>query len=397
MMQYVHLLPRSEANKLKRLRMSHNEYVARLIANNGNVIPCEVYKGIEMKIIHVCLACGHEWEASPNNILRGRGCPECMKRKLSAQYTHSENQYIAKLSALDVPYVLTGAYINAKTKTMHKCLICSNEWEATPSNILSHASGCPYCKVQKQILRNSFTDNQFKELLKGKKHPHIKVIGRYINMKTQIEVLCTQCGRISKMYPEPLLRGSDCRQCSYEAISQKERKSEDEFLNDMSILHPEIRILSHYKNMRTNVLFEIIATGERRMVSPMALYNSGNYLFNEYKGEKAIGDILKKYNIPYIHSKRFSDLRGVLHPLEYDFYIPSRQILIEYQGMQHERPVKHFGGEKQFEKQQKHDMLKREYAKEHGIKLIEIWYYDYDHIEEILIKELKLDTAETAG
>ena len=35
---------------------------------------------------------------------------------------------------------------------------------------------------------------------------------------------------------------------------------------------------------------------------------------------------------------------------------------------------------------------KREYAKEHNIELLEIWYYDYDNIENILenkIKELK--------
>ena len=33
---------------------------------------------------------------------------------------------------------------------------------------------------------------------------------------------------------------------------------------------------------------------------------------------------------------------------------------------------------------------KREYAKNHNIKLLEIWYWDYDNIEEILNKELDL-------
>ena len=37
-----------------------------------------------------------------------------------------------------------------------------------------------------------------------------------------------------------------------------------------------------------------------------------------------------------------------------------------------------------FKKQQEHDKRKREYAKNHEIKLLEIWYYDFDNIKEIL-------------
>lgn len=40
--------------------------------------------------------------------------------------------------------------------------------------------------------------------------------------------------------------------------------------------------------------------------------------------------------------------------------------------------------------QDEHDKRKRNYAKEHNINLLEIWYYDMDNIEEILIKELNL-------
>lgn len=37
-----------------------------------------------------------------------------------------------------------------------------------------------------------------------------------------------------------------------------------------------------------------------------------------------------------------------------------------------------------------HDKRKREYAKSHGYKLLEIWYYDYNNIEEILNRELEV-------
>lgn len=43
-----------------------------------------------------------------------------------------------------------------------------------------------------------------------------------------------------------------------------------------------------------------------------------------------------------------------------------------------------------FISQIEHDKRKREYVKSHGYKFIEIWYYDFDNIEEILNKELEV-------
>ena len=60
------------------------------------------------------------------------------------------------------------------------------------------------------------------------------------------------------------------------------------------------------------------------------------------------------------------------------------------EGGQHEKPIDLFGGEEQFKIQQEHDKRKKEYAKLHNIKLLEIWYYDFDNITEILNKELGL-------
>ena len=40
--------------------------------------------------------------------------------------------------------------------------------------------------------------------------------------------------------------------------------------------------------------------------------------------------------------------------------------------------------------QKEHDKRKRNYAKDNNIKLLEIWYWDFNNIENILIKELNL-------
>ena len=103
-------------------------------------------------------------------------------------------------------------------------------------------------------------------------------------------------------------------------------------------------------------------------------------------------NILEKYNIDYKTQIKYEGLLGLGNGnLSYDFYLPNYNTLIECQCIQHERFIKGFyKTKKDFEKQLEHDKRKKQYAKEHNIDLLEIWYYDIDNIENILINELNL-------
>lgn len=91
-------------------------------------------------------------------------------------------------------------------------------------------------------------------------------------------------------------------------------------------------------------------------------------------------DILNKYNVKYRVEVSFEDLYGIgnKNHLRYDFAIfdddNNIKYLIECQGEQHYKPVAEFGGTKQYEKQRENDELKREYANENNIFLLEIPY-----------------------
>ena len=58
-------------------------------------------------------------------------------------------------------------------------------------------------------------------------------------------------------------------------------------------------------------------------------------------------------------------------------------MLIEYQGEYHDGTAK-MQTEIEFFKQKEHDKRKRQYADKHNIQLLEIWYYEYDNVENIL-------------
>ena len=102
-------------------------------------------------------------------------------------------------------------------------------------------------------------------------------------------------------------------------------------------------------------------------------------------GEEKIERWLVHNKISNVRQKTFKNLLGTGNGnLSYDFYLPNYNLLIEFQGIQHSQPVEYFGGNLQFKKQQIHDERKRNYAKENNYRLLEIWHYDFDKIEEIL-------------
>lgn len=107
------------------------------------------------------------------------------------------------------------------------------------------------------------------------------------------------------------------------------------------------------------------------------------------KGELIIMEWLREHNIEYIYEKTFDDLLGVGgRNLSYDFYLPKYNLLIEYQGNYHDGTVSNQTKER-LEVQQEHDRRKRLYAIKNNIQLLEIWYWDYDRIEEILKEVLR--------
>lgn len=105
-----------------------------------------------------------------------------------------------------------------------------------------------------------------------------------------------------------------------------------------------------------------------------------------------VNKLLTENNVSYRVEKSFDNLYGTNNKvlLRYDFAVLDEKenvtCLIECQGEQHYKPVDEFGGNYQYENQQKNDELKRNYAKEQGIPLYEISHKDkkYEKVEKFL-------------
>ena len=104
---------------------------------------------------------------------------------------------------------------------------------------------------------------------------------------------------------------------------------------------------------------------------------------NESSGEIRIETYLKDNNINYEKQKSLPGCKWK-YPLKFDFYLPDSNICIEYDGIQHYRPISKFGGIESFEDSKIRDFIKDNYCRSNDIKLIRIKYNQNIGIDSIL-------------
>jgi len=100
-------------------------------------------------------------------------------------------------------------------------------------------------------------------------------------------------------------------------------------------------------------------------------------------GHKQVGEAWTSETILYflvkqlygenvIHHYRADFLQG----LEIDIYVPHKKIAIEYQGIQHYKPIKYWGGESALKRCKERDAKKKRICKANDIKLVYFTYRD---------------------
>ena len=94
-------------------------------------------------------------------------------------------------------------------------------------------------------------------------------------------------------------------------------------------------------------------------------------------GEFKIYNLLKEHNIDFIQEYH-PDADDIFNGARYDFYIPLKKLLIEYDGRQHVES--NAGWDESLENIQRRDNLKNQWAIKHNYTLIRIPYTHYDDL-----------------
>lgn len=273
-------------------------------------------------------------------------------------------------------------YVNNYTKVCIICPIHGEFWQIPAEHL--RGKGCPKCgqttcgEKQRKQAKDTFVERCKK--IHGDKYTYEKVV--YVDSHTKITVTCKKHGDFETT-PNRILNGSGCPKCKSENAHKLLSKSTAKFIEDARRIHGDLYdySLCQYYNTHTKVTIICKEHGAVEVGAGEHLHGCGCPLCSEPLGEKRIRHYLEKLGILFI---RQYVIRYKENNYRVDFFIPSKNLIIEYNGAQHYMPVKLFGGAKKFHKQQRRDRNVRQYCKNNNIRLLEIPYLQYQIIEQIL-------------
>ena len=282
--------------------------------------------------------------------------------------------------------IMLTPYNGANEKATFRCLVDGYEWVTTPHSLLRHNGlGCPRCSKKER-----YTHEQISEKIHDVQ-PNIRMLEKYHGINTSVLMECVKCGYQWKTAPSSIIHSkSGCPKCVGVA-----RKTNEKFVEELYEKDPTIIPLTKYKQNKEKIECKCSVCGIIWEASPNALLRknaTGCPRCRSSKGERKIANHLDVLGIDFIQQKSFPDLKAT-HSLLFDFYLPTQNMCIEYDGQQHFYPVKFAGlkdkkAEERFAVTQKRDAIKTQYCKDKGIELIRIPYTDFDNVENILDKHL---------
>lgn len=345
--------------------------IDRFVKNNQTYLRCVCFKHCKP----------YEFEVAYNDLrVSKHSCRKCAGKDM----TTDDIKYRVE-TVLKSPVKIIGEYVNMKTPITTLCLKCNTPWEA---NVVSLCQGscCPKCKNSKPKKSHS----QFVLDLE-KVQPNLIVTSEYCGDSQEITYKCKIDGYEGKTVAGRLLtKNTQCTCCSKRKMHNAQCLTQEEFESRLNVINPNIKVLSQYTGWNEMVTLQCT------LHNTIYLQRGGGALDGKCgcskcvssKGEKRIADILKSLGVSYKTQFKFEGCRDK-NLLPFDFYIPSLNMCIEYQGEQHYHPVQ-FGNcsmasaISSMNMVQKHDRIKADYCQSKGIKLLAIPYKEFDNLEKII-------------
>lgn len=218
----------------------------------------------------------------------------------------------------------------------------------------------------------------------------------FVSWRQKISVTCNECGQESTPRVDTLIKGRSCTHCNKKKYSKQFTKTTEQYAKEVSDKsNGKYKLDSSYSGVKNKVWITHLECGNTYQVFPY-LFNKGRRcpVCKNSVGEIAVRDALDILGVPYIREVTNKTLKGLKHRYSFDFFLPNHGVLIEYQGVQHYKPVDAFGGNKNYQKQIKNDEYKRGYCKSSGYKLLEIPYTitEVNEITEIIKEFLSSDS-----
>lgn len=328
---------------------------------------------------------------TPNNFLKGIGCPKCSKK-----YIPSTEEFIEKIKLISPQYDYNQViYKNIKTKVK---VICFKHglFLITPNDLFK-GHGCAKCY-------GNCISNTYEFIQKAKSNPRVKKDYNYSNVEYKRSNIKVKIGCFNlnhgffEITPSAFLQGQGCPICCGNKLSNTQ-----EFI-EKAKNSPKVKNQYDYSNVvykKNNIKVNIKCLIESHgffEVTP------SNFLKGQGcpKCIQGFGEFftVKVFSLLFNHKFIKSRPNWLINPktnrkLELDGFCEKLKLAVEYQGAQHEEIVEKFGMTQEDLLYGKYrDQIKRDKCKEFNVLLIEVPQFGKKFRPESLKELIKQKCAE---
>ena len=372
----------------KRIKWTNDLIDQSLKDNNRSIRRIGNYKDSQIVMEFECIS-GNDhqhWFARWHDILKGRGCPQCGRKKTSDARRLSLKEVLERFT--NAGFELLGEYKNNSTPVLTKHKVCGTERKITPHCIFDDGN-CSFCDGTLPL-----TDDQIRErFIKA----GFELLGEYKNNRTPVLIRHNICSNEWLVISDNIFGGSGCPFCA-----NRRKLSNETFDQKLKDNNRPIERIGNYVNSKTPIELKCLtdATHLHWFAKPdnvLHQHQTGCPQCSQNKNEKLIGQLLVNAQfIVNVHKCiRYLDKAGDKKWLFLDYYLPELNAVIEYNGAQHYCPVR-FGSmdqkdaEQKLLKQQTRDRILSQYCFDNDMVLIWIDGRKYKSLklEEYVVKEL---------
>lgn len=283
-------------------------------------------------------------------------------------------------------------YNGYSKKCKFKCLNCGQEFIAIPKTICQRHTRdiCKNCHPYEKERSLQIKENIKEKINNNKNLEFIKFSYEYRNnnkehKRLKVYYKCLLCGEITDIFIQDIHNKNNiiCQYCNLDGhrinLNVIKKRVNEKYQGKFDIIPQD------YKNGQKTIkvkcscgfIFKTTLNSllrDRGRLCPKCQSGYSKAAYNIYK-------ILKENKENFVIEKTFD----WLPKYRYDFYLPDKNLVIEYMGEQHYVWTKFFHKTKQdFLNQCSRDKIKREKSLSHGINYLEIPYLYEKNISSII-------------
>jgi Zn ribbon nucleic-acid-binding protein len=387
-----------ECNKCKGgVKYTAEEFIEKSKSNNGTKFsylninyvnsrtPIEIYCNKHKKYFKV---------TPHSHLLNNSGCDICTTEKL---YKNNTQRKTPEQFLIDLKKVHGNKYnyekVNYRLSRKKIVVTClkHGDFETNANNFIMGAN-CPVCSLENREDPRTITQEQFIKIARGvHSNKYSYDMTKYKKSHTKVIVTCKIHGDFNTT-PVSFLKGTGCAKCGVDAAKLKQTTPLEKVIEKIKLTHKNRYTYNFddYKNSRSKIKIICKKHGEFIQQIHEHIAGSGCPRCYESKGEMKVAEVLELFKVKYVTQKKFEGCisdKGILMP--FDFFIPSWNLAIEYDGMLH-FGLGRFKGDslERLAQTQRNDELKTTWCLKNSVDLLRIPFTKFKEIRKIIEYEV---------